>query len=469
MGNFPIKPGGKFFRHRNGLDGFFWKGMSTKTDLGAQPVDRPRLVVNGRFIGGHIVARPPVGAVPLAAVPGRSGINVDAEAVWHPAFLTEHHSYAGIRLWFGAKPADTPGGQVGFVDTDWDLEYKDIATYYHAFSFAPVIERFANFIYVGDHEALRRIYRVDVPPAAATTEYDYQVPADEVVVAYPGFTATALHLHEGKLFFALADFTGGSNGFIYSWDGYQAVLEYSMSVPGASGVAMTSFRNTLVVTVRGLGSILVRDATGSWTTATVGGFDSSAFMNSMAELKDKLYIASGGANIYQWNGTALSLAHTNVTPTSPTRTNCCVAFNGRLYYLWAEALGTDNYYPWIGVYDPDAVHASYQWLDDYKNLGYADGNVALVDGHDTAGDHPTINKAIPCAMAVYRQRIVVAVEHTVSGTGVVTTEISSHAVENNPYSTWGIIHPNDYVQDPPGPLYVPNFGTRGQIHYLKVL
>lgn len=467
MSNAPIKPGGKFFRFRNGTDGLYWKGMSTRTDLGAQPVDRPRLVVNGRYVGGHIVARPPISPTPVASVPGRQGIGVSG--VWHPSFLTEHHSYAGLRMWFGAKPADTPGAQVAFFDTDWDLEYKDVATYYHGFYFAPVIERFANFIYVGDHEALRRIYRVDVPAAATTTEYDYDAPADEIVVAFPGFTATALHYHDGRLYFALADLSGTSNGFIYSWDGYQSVLEYSMTTAGATGVAMKSFRNTLVVTVRGLGSILVRSATGSWSTVTVGGFDSSGFMNSMAELKDKLYIVNGGDKVYQYNGTALSLAHTITGGTTPTRANCCVTFNGRLYYLWAESLGSDDYYPWIGVYEPDAVHASYQWKDDYKNFGYADGNVALVDGHDTLGDHPTINKAVPCAMAVYRQRIFVAIEHEVGGTGVVTTEISTHTTENNPYSDWHIIHPNDYVQQPTGPVWIAPFGTRGSIYYLKVI
>lgn len=473
MSNVPIKPGGKFFQFRNGLGGFFWKGMSTRTDLGAQPVDRPRLVKNGRYIGGHIISRPPTEEVPVAAVPSRDGIDVSGS--WHPAWAKEHHSYAGLRLWWGGKPGTTAngedfiGGHIGFIDTDWDNQTQYVARFNHSFSFAPVLARFANFIYVGDHEALRRIYRVDLPVGQPgnVAEYTHLSPADEIVAAYPGFTTTALHYHEGKLYFALADFLTAANGFIYSWDGYKAVLEYSLTTPGSSGIAMNSYRNTLVVTVRGLGSILVRSATGTWTTHTVAGFDSSGYMNSIAEVKDKLYIMSGGDKIYTWDGTNLALVRTIVGGTTPTRANCCALFNGRLYYMWTEQVGANDYWPWIGVFDPDTVHASYKWKDDYKSLSYTTGTVALVDGHETAGRHNYMLKAVPTAMAVYRQQLIVAVESTLTSPHV-RVDLSTHAIANNPYSSWYIIHINYAAQVGGGSIYL-NDTMQTRIHYLKVM
>lgn len=471
--NNPIKPGGRFFRYRNGMEGFYWKGMATKTDPGAQPPDRPRLVLNGRYVGGHIVARPDISAAPVAAVPQRSGIG-GLFGSWHPAFLTQQHSYAGIRLWFGARPPSSGmtgefvGGTIGFIDTDWDKEYKDVANYYHPSSFTPIVEKFANFIYVGDYEALRRLYRVDPPVAQAVEEYEEKTPADEIVASYPGFMTTALFRHDNKLFFALADPTGTANGFIYSWDGYGLTQEYNLTVPGTSGVAMYSFRNTLVVTVRGLGSILVRSVTGAWSTATVGGFDSSGYMNSMAEVGSKLYIANGGDKIYTWDGTTLALAQTILGGTSPTRCNCLARFNGRLYYLWAEDLGGNSYWPWLGVFDPDTINSSYKWKDDYKSFGTSDGNVAVVDGHDTGGDHPYMLRAEPTAMAVYRQRLIVAIQKDHSLPSYTYTTLRTHSVENNPYSDWHVIHPNTWVQDPTGPLYLPSVGNQISMQYLKV-
>jgi hypothetical protein len=471
----PIKQGGRFFQYRNGIDDFYWKGMSTRTDLGAQPVDRPRLVVNGRYLGGHIIAKPPVDQTPVAAVPYTTGYGAYyANHAVIPTFLAEHHSYSGVRLWFGADPPASGetgyyvGGHVGFVDNDWDPQYNDVAAYPHAFNFSPVLERFANFIYVGDYEALRRVYRVDVQVAPSALNTDYRYPADEIVAAYPGFVTTALHRHEGKLYYALADPAGAVNGYVYSWDGFESRLEYSLPVPGGQGVAMCSFRNTLVVTVRGMNFILVRTPAGVWSEATIGGFVASGFQNSMAELHEKLYIMSGEDVVYAWDGGALSIARTITGGTTPCRANCCVAFYGRLYYMWAEDLGgTIEYCPWLGVFDPDATDSTYSWVDDYQDFGYFTSNTSVTDGHDTDGDHPYLHSATPQAMAVYRQRIVVSIGTVVFGSA--RSFLSTHCVENNPYSTWHIIHSNPFSQTVTGPMYVSTWGNNTSIKYMKVL
>jgi hypothetical protein len=437
----PMKPGARPFLFRNGTGQFFWKGMSTRTDLGAQPPDRPRLLLNGRVVGGHIMARPPVKTV-AGLVPFDHTHDTQP---WLPTFLTEHHSYNGVRLWWGGKAhVKFPSlidpayrdlewvGVVGFIDTDYDLEEQAIAAYSHKIQIVPIAERFANSIYVGDYEALRRVYRIQPSADIFESSAVIRAPADEVVASYPGMVTTALHNHEGKLYYAISDPTAAVNGEIWSWDGQQQKKETDLATPGVNGIAMQTYQDSLVVTVRGLGGIMVKSPTGVWTTHTLAGFDSSIYMNSMAELKNKLYIVDGGTKVFSWDGTTLVLERTIATGINPEKVNCCVAFNGRLYYFWHEFVNanpTIACFPWVGMHDPDTTDVVYQWKDDYKYLGTGlNGAYSTRIGTDVHadGDHFVLGGGDWTAAAVYRQRII----------AVYGDLTFSHAMENNPYSTW---------------------------------
>ena len=441
----PMKPGARPFQFRSGGQ-FFWKGMSTKTDLGAQPPDRPRLLLNGRVVGGHIMARPPVKTV-AGLVPFD---HTHDSMPWSPTFLTEHHSYNGVRLWWGGKAlvkfpnTQDPdyAGVAGFIDTDYDVENQAVAVYQHQIPFVPIVERFANSIYIGDYEALRRVYRIQPETGFFKGSSVIRAPSDEVVASYSGRITTALHNHEGKLYYAIADPTAGVNGEIWSWDGQQQIKEHTLGVPGANGVAMQTYQNSLVVTIRGWGGIEVKSPTGVWTTHALVGFDPSGYMNSMAELKNKLYIVDGGTKIFSWDGTTLALEHTietvvqNVTAAiNPEKVNCCVAFNGRLYYFWQEFISANPSiacFPWIGMHDPDTTDPVYAWHDDYKMLGTGlNGAYSTRTGTDVHadGDHFTLGGGEWTAAAVYRQRII----------AVYGDLTFSHAMENNPFSTWSTI------------------------------
>ena len=467
-----MKPGARPFLFRNGTGQFFWKGMSTRTDLGAQPPDRPRLVLNGRIVGGHFMARPPVKQT-VALVPyGATGLP------WLPSFVTEHHSYNGVRLWWGAQAAvDLPNttetdyqGVAGFIDSDYDLEWQAIASYSHKIPFTPVVERFANSIYVGDYESLRRVYRM-YPTADFQADAGVaRAPADEVVASYPGMMTMALHNHEGKLYYVLVDPTAGVNGEIWSWDGQQQVKETDLAIPGTSGVAMQTYQDSLVVTVRGLGGIMRKSLAGVWTTHTLAGFDSSGFMNSMAELKNKLYIVDAGTKVFSWDGTTLVLERTITTGINPESVNCCVAFNGRLYYFWREyvsAVPSAAYFPWVGMHDPDTTDAAYAWKDDYVPMGtgtLTDYNTRTGTDVHADGDHPVLGDVNWTAAAVYRQRIVAT-----CGDNTFT-----HSVENNPYSKWATVqnYPaawNDGSESPFHPRGVAGWVGGVAPFYLKAL
>lgn len=362
---------------------------------------------------------------------------------WQPTFLTEHHSYNGVRLWWGAGvQVGLPGtfatdyqGVAGFIDSDYDLEWQAIATYTHKIPFVPIVERFANSIYIGDYGALRRVYRIQPTASYQAGVAVTRAPADEVVASYAGMLTTALHNHEGKLYYAIADPTGAVNGEIWSWDGQQQIKEHTLGVPGANGVAMQTYQNSLVVTIRGWGGIEVKSPTGVWTTHALVGFDPSGYMNSMAELKNKLYIVDGGTKVFSWDGTTLALERTITTGINPEKVNCCVAFHGRLYYFWNELIhvdmALDRYtFPWVGMHDPDTTDPVYTWKDDYKMITSLSGTYPTKTGTDVHadGDHPEMGDVKWTAAAVYRQRIVAT-----CGALMV-----SHTIENNPSSTWEI-------------------------------
>ena len=476
----PMKPGARPFQFRSGGQ-FFWKGMSTKTDLGAQPPDRPRLLLNGRVIGGHIMARPPVKTV-AGLVPFD---HTHDSAPWAPTFLTEHHSYNGVRLWWGAKASvDFPNtldpeyaGVAGFIDTDFDIENQAVAVYSHTIPFVPIVERFANSIYIGDYEALRRVYRIQPETGFSKGSAVIRAPSDEVVASYSGRITTALHNHEGKLYYAISDPTAVVNGEIWSWDGQQQIKVHTLGVPGVNGIAMHTYQNSLVVTIRGWGGIEVKSPTGVWTTHALVGFNPSGYMNSMAELKNKLYIVDGGTKIFSWDGTTLALEHTIETVISnvkvainPEKVNCCVAFNGRLYYFWREFISANPSiacFPWIGMHDPDTTDPVYAWDDDYKQI-LIDVPYPTRTGTDVHadGDHPVMGDVTWTAAAVYRQRIVAMIKGYY---------LVSHTIENNPASRWRSVgaNTNDMPLNPRGiGGWTGNgpWGTQNPvIHYLKAL
>jgi hypothetical protein len=274
----------------------------------------------------------------------------------------------------------------------------------------------------------------------------------------------------------LADPSDTTTGFIYSWNGFEVQQEQVLAVSGHQGAAMATYLNSLVVTVRSAGLIYVRDVTGSWSTYTVASFDSSGYFNSMATLKDKLYIMSGSDKVYEFNGSALSLSHTITGGTSPEEANCCVAWNGRLYYTWSEFIASDGVederWPWLGYFDPDTADPAYDWKDDYVDFGHQTGTRSVTDGHDTGGNHPYLDWGVVTALAVYRQRLMAAV-----GTVNITTKYSNivtHDVTNNPYSNWYIAHPNAFVITPTGPVYfsinvAAGSSSQKNITYFKVL
>jgi hypothetical protein len=452
MAKQPIQKGGKYFEFRNGLGGFSWEGMATKVDPGGNPPNRPRYLGNTRIQGGTICA-PPQYVNKGTMVPvtkrltpafqdsnNRPPFGTFRTDKWLKHWIGEHNSVGGTRLWWGGAPpltyvdpdwiAGNGGAYLGFIDTDADPPFQEVAYYPAADSWTPSIEKFNREVYMGDYAKLRKLQLIH-PPAGASPADLLSAPADDSIATFPGFRTAVLQEYMGKLYFMLTDPFTFTNGEIWSWDGFQVVLEYSMATPGAAGAAAALYKNQLVFSVAGYGSLIVFDPAGGWTTPTLGGFDSSPFLNSMTQYRDKLFIMDGVDRIYSWNGSVITLEHT-ITATFtemgrgsidaiPALAFCCSTLSDRLYYIWTDSAVTPNLIC-LGSFD-DKSEAAYQWQDLYQYGIYITG----MSGYPSTGGNGSCT-----ALAQYRGRLWAAFGNYPTGNSMIWT----HSNQFTPYDGW---------------------------------
>ena len=456
MAQKPIQKGGRRFEYRNGQDGFAWEGMATKVDPGGNPPNRPRYIGNCRIQGGGIITAPNYGSrgtmVPI--IPrfnpstgnsnNRPPFSVTGFDSWAPHWIGEHNAVGGTRLWWGGYPplsyegippdwvVTDYGARIGFIDTDFDPPFCNVGDYPANDTWTPSIERFNREVYVGDYSKLKKLQLVQVPAGSDPT-FTSAAPADEIISTFPGYRCAVVQEYMGKLYFMLTDPFTSTNGYIYSWDGYVVTQEYAMATPAASGAAAALYKNQLVFTVAGYGSIIYYDPGSGWSTATIGGFDSSPFQNSMAQYRDKLYIMDGVDTIYSWDGSALALAYTisatglemgrggGGNPAIPALAFCCATLNDRLYFGWTDTEETPNQVT-IGCFDAKAA-ASYRWIPNFQ-LNY---EITTLGGYPTEGGDPAIT-----ALAQYRGRLWAAIGNYPVGNSLVFT----HSAQFAPYDGW---------------------------------
>lgn len=360
---------GRPFERRNGQEGFAWEGIATKVDPAGNPPNRPRDLVNIRVQGGVLISRPSFlgdgGYVPLIPVhdvetpdaaenPPYAVIDV---VRWTPHWLGDHASAAGVKLLAVSEPIlpnDFAG--IGFVDTDADLPLQTVAQVrIQGTAFALPVEKFNNEFYFGDFGGLRKLYLIPAHEGEFTPPVSTDLLADEVIVSYPNYRTGALQEHEGKLFFAI---TANGFGEVHAWDGLAVTPEFVMTNDASAGCTMAVYKDTLVVAVRdyvavGQGALLIRDAAGAWTTATIAGFNPSRLPCSIAEYGNLLYIVDGANQIFTWDGTTILLAHT--LPALGSDLNCVAKLAGRLYYSWVDVT---NLRVELGIVDQDNTVAS---------------------------------------------------------------------------------------------------------------
>lgn len=458
----PIK--GRRFDYRSGHQGFSYGGMVTKVDPGANPPDRPRFLVNTRIQGGSIISRPNFSGhgaiVPVRQTWNVENLDATTELGWT---ATAGHAWAmhwaaalnpagPTRMWFGG---DT--GYYGFIDTDYDFMLQAIGVYpSQASGWGPDLAKFNNEFYVADYGALRKVYLIAPLPGIAPSSI-LSTPSDEVIATFPGFRISSMVSHAGKLFFVLSDPLNLTNGFVYSWDGFQTVQELALASPASLGSTLTPFFDTLVLTIAGVASIQVRAANGTWSNPALGGFVASPRINSTAVYRSKLYIMSGTNKIFSWDGTTLALARTIVVGgRTVDMAHCCVTTQGRFYYYWTDTVPNPMQIV-QGYLDLDNQAAN-QWND----VGCAPGNsTSYIANPGTAGGPQEINNCL--AAQEYRGRIWLVI-----GTSTVVAQdagglLYTHSRQFMPWDAWhkvegSVITPGSGI---PGPgAFAPSFPLR---------
>lgn len=464
MGKQPTR--GRYFEYRSGYKGFAYGGMVSKVDPGANPPDRPRFLINTRIQGGSIISRPDFSGhgaiVPARQVWDARNLDPTQElgwaagaspySRWAPHFACDLAPGGPIRIWFGGD-----SGYFGFIDTDYEFMLQSIGVYTQQdVNWGPDFAKFNNEFYVGDYGALRKIYLIAPLPGTAPASI-LTAPADEIIASFPGYRVSSMLSHAGKLFFVISDPGGINNAFVYSWDGQQITQELALGLVANTGTTLTTFFDTLVMTMNGVASLRVRAADGTWSSPALGGFVVSPRINSTSVYRAQLYIASGTDKIFSWDGATLALARTVVVGgRSVNNMHCLATMQGRLHYFWTDR--TPNPMQVVQGYLDLDNQAANQWND----VGCAPaGTASFIANPGAAGGAQERNIAL--AVTEYRGRLWLGIGTNNVADPESATLLYTHQRQYVSWDGWFKVDGSNIVPGLgiPGPgQFAPSFGIR---------
>lgn len=334
---------------RNGR-GVRWGGMYTEGDPLARPPGTFDLLINARWRDGEAVDRWGLARFQQQIMGG-----LFAEVVNH---LDDFQVTTPKKLWMTidggydcAGVYTTTGEHVSSYDEEQSPVYQQYA-YYDTATEVPVMASFDGHLYVGVGSTLKRLTITDRPYGADIDSRTFLGSTmDTTVHTFSGFAIRALHEFDGKLFIGLDAGAGSSK--ISSFDGVSIVDELtSLQIPkcfatyrvlNGGDAIFVGFAAGNQIRYRPSGS-----APGTWTSVTPGAGTVTSV--EMVAYKDVLYIASGGTDVWSYNGTTLASAR---TPASAVTVNTITTFNGNLVFgydtLTAARIGTYDGSSWTDV------------------------------------------------------------------------------------------------------------------------
>lgn len=344
-----------------------WSDVNTEDDPGSLGPNEFQRAQNVRVRGKNIISRPgPSLRIDLNLYSSRTN------GVGHVLWANDAPGNdSPTRLWL-ASFGCLGGGSTGYAVLNVDpSRTNQLQVYAEGFAvanrFAPLAP-YGDLLYMGDSNLLKEVIQIQVP-------YNLQVVdllglnAAPVIERknFDGYTIRCMRQHEGMLYIGLENNAAAANSKIVAYDGSQ----YRDDITGIRPpIAFGQWQNKLVcgfdataghIRVRTSGSAVP----GTWTTYALGGYQTSVSQNAMQEVRNKLYIASGATQVYQFDGTALSVANTVATAdaTGDGVTSLCLHDN-LLHYGWNTTVTLVSH---IGRHDPDSTAAN-EWVDDYINI-----------------------------------------------------------------------------------------------------
>lgn len=365
-------PGYDRFEYVVGLEGFEWQGMRTEGSPARGPVNRPRLIINGRIQGGEIVER--------------AGLTKFNGSVFHDAAACVRHiddfPVGPKKLWIRGDGCPDIDASTGFhlanMDQEQNPEYQR-SVYYNGATSNAVMARFDGRIYIGVDSDLRRLTLVQ-PDSGTEMLTSGGSSQDTIVANFSGFTIRCLQAFDGKLFIGLDNGAGASK--IATYDGVSVRDDLtSINVPTCFGLYRVQGGGDSIVVGFGAATNAIRyrptgDSPGTWTSVAPGAGTLGAL--EMASYKDVLYIADGSGEVWSYDGSTLAVAQ---TVGSATAVRSVTVFNGLLYYGYETAsaaiIGTFNGSVWTDVHKNLTTQftgtSSIRSLKAYRNSLYAAG------------------------------------------------------------------------------------------------
>lgn len=383
-------------------------GVNTEKRGASIPPWQFQRLVNIDWQGDEIIPRPGQGRL-------HGGVVIhDALASIHP-----HDFRIGCptRLWHVGEgcPGESLGG--GFWVGHYDQEQDPLiqrAAYYSTAVNALSIATYAGQPYVCVDDQLRRMNTINVPYGTETLTLAGQG-QDVPAATFPGFCCTVMAEFDGLLYLILKSTTGGPHK-IATWDGKTLRDGQGGTVADLAGIpnaneptAFGFWRDFLVlgyvaaankITLRAPGA-----GPGTWTDVVPGAGTIATRLgrNSIVSYKDEAYIASGGADLWNYDGTTLAVGRTIVG----AQITCVEQAFGYLFYGYKTAANV----PIVGRYD----------------------NTTYVDVHKDLSVEVPLGKALT-SISYYRESIAVTLEQT----GLAATALVQSPGQNTT-GTWEVL------------------------------
>jgi hypothetical protein len=311
---------------------FLWGGMVPDDDPAAIPPNHLELLINCRIQGGSIAPRGgSKHLLDLGALAG-SGSQITG--------LADFQIGTPRKMWIVGDGcpglSSSVGWYIGFFDVEQEPEFQP-AIYYSSAAQKVAIGLYSGDLYASVDNTLRKVNLIEAPygePALDVSGSSQDLP----LLTLTGFTKiTDLMSFDGKLFIG-ADGGGGASE-VAVWDGVtQSVDVAAINAPAAFG----TYRESLVMGFAGApNSISVRPVGvpgAAWATvAPSGGTVAMRGPGCSATYKDVFWFATGGENLYKFDGTTLTLVPVATSGIAAgSVTHSCCSFGGYLFVSYTS-------------------------------------------------------------------------------------------------------------------------------------
>lgn len=398
MGKNDLGPGHKRFEFRGGFNDFNWRGMLTNGEAGANPPNRPRMLVNGRLENGAIVERAGLSAFDTTALHSASA------CVRLIADFPLNSGGGSKKLWIRGDGCPGISAGTGFYIAHLDQEQSpefQRALHYLTTTNSLVLGHFDDNLHIGVDSELRKLQLIPVPYGTENITVSGSS-QDTPIHTFTGFTVRCLQEFDGKLFIGLDSGVPGTSK-IATWDGLAVRDDLTgINTPTCFGIYRVQNGGESIVVGFGSATNHIRyrptgSSPGTWVTVAPGAGTVASF--TMAAYKDVLYIASGSTGIWAYDGTTFTLVH---SPASATIVRAVTVFNGLLYFGYdtaapAGVVGKFDGTTWTDVEkvipgaDQLKALAGYRGslIAAYTALG--SGAIAISPGYATTGTWTQLN------------------------------------------------------------------------------